>query len=480
MPRWLSRAVGTAVFVISTAAAQPPSGTRSDAQSAPVVFSTPDGSRFVLVPARLPAPVHWVVATLAGAAEDPPGLQGLAAAVQRASLGGTWTTGSRDADAERAALADLERAQADLLTNPGDPALVSRVQEAQALASKLGDPKVFARVLAAAPAHDPRVTVDDPVALLELTTVPSAIAEIGRLLVERREEQVLRGLSRHWLDEVAARQRSFDADPLAPVHAELLALAIPNHPATRSAQRPGRAMPTRSQAMAVWNATQHPSRTVHVLLGGFDPEAVRPVLMATFAATGLPVPPPRALPDPRPVASLRRSTVPGTGRSTASIAWVLPPIQDPFTLAIGARWLGDGSASQLGRMLRKQGRTGATVRCTAPWPVAVEGRSLLLIEVEDKKNAGELAGLVIAECRRLVRKPPARSALNGFLRAAHSSWSLVTADPGRLAAETARTALLWPGRRPSTALPMKVAPEEIQTLLAAVFAGQPVVVEATP
>ena len=101
MHRW-RRALAAALLGTTAVIAQSP----TSKAPTPEMFRSPDGSRFVLVPTGGPPQVHWAVATPAGAAEDPDGLQGLAAAVLAASLGGTWTSGSVDAAAERATLAD--------------------------------------------------------------------------------------------------------------------------------------------------------------------------------------------------------------------------------------------------------------------------------------------------------------------------------------------------------------------------------------
>ncbi|MCA8949389.1 MAG: hypothetical protein KDE27_07790 [Planctomycetes bacterium] len=473
MHRW-RRALAAALLGTTAVIAQSP----TSKAPTPEMFRSPDGSRFVLVPTGGPPQVHWAVATPAGAAEDPDGLQGLAAAVLAASLGGTWTSGSVDAAAERATLAELERSQEALLANPGDAELIAKVQQLEVRAQQLGDPRVFARLLAAAPMSGVRTSVRDSVGLLEFTTVPSAIGRVAELLVERREQQVLRGFGRFWFDELAARIGAYDGDPLAPLHAELLALAMPEHPVSRAAERPGAAIPRRSQALAVWQATQYPKRTVHVLLGGFDAAAVRATLDATFAQTNLPSPTAPEPYEPRAIASLRRSTIPGTGRSLVALAWVLPKVDDPILPQLAATWLGSGPEGQLATRLRQQGRKSATVSCRAPWPVVTRARSLLLIEVGDPAGVDGLADLVAKTCGELAQKPPPQPTLDRALRSLRASWNLVTAEPRWLAAETARSALLWPGRRPELAPPDTVAPATVRKLLAETFANRPVIVEA--
>jgi predicted Zn-dependent peptidase len=449
------------------------------AAQAPVTFTSPDGSRFVLVPDPAMTAVHWAVATLADATDEPAGFEGLAMATARASLGGTWTTGSSDAAGEQQALAALDQAWADLLRTPGEEARL-RVRERQAAAQLLGDDTTFVRVLAALPAYDPEVVERSPVCLFQLTTLPPAIGAIGARLVDRREQQALRKLPESWMQEIVRRQVAFDQNPLAGMRAELLALALPNHPASRAVERPWRMSARRDQAMAVWQATQHPTRTVHVLLGGFDPRAARTALTAVFDKTQLPQPAPAPFAEPRPMQSMRRSTVPGTAQPTVAIAWILPAIQDPFVLELAARWFGDGEQSWLGRQLQANGRKRSVVRCQAPWPETVGGRSLMLVEVVDPAGLDQLTDQILAACKSATAKEPAAADLQPALTDLQREWTTVTNDPRRYAAEIARAALLWPGLPPRIGRPPKIEPRAVHAVLSAVFAGQPVVVEGRP
>jgi len=444
-----------------------------------VAFTAPDGSRFVLVPDAAAPAVQWALATPADTADEPPGLEGLAVAVVRASLGGTWTTGSADPARERAALEALDRASAELLATPLDAAVRQRFADCDAAVRQLGDPAAYQRVLATLPAHRLEVVARDGYSVLVLTTVAQAIGAVGARLVERREQQALRGLGSAWLHEVVARQGLYDVDPAAAVRAELLALAMPDHPASRAAERAGRGMPNRAQALAVFGATQHPSRGVHVLVGDFDPADVRPVLERTFAATALPAPA-AAAPPVRPIQSLRRSTVPGVRVPMVALAWVLPDPGDPFVLAAAARWLGGGPDSSVGRALGKQNRASATVACSAPWPAVVGGRSLLLVEVQDPSGGAGLGDLVLRACRDSTAAPPAAADLQPVLAALQSQWTFTNTDPRRRAQDLAGAALLWPRLPPREAPPERIEATAILDLLARTFAGQPVVVEGRP
>ncbi|MEO6597021.1 MAG: insulinase family protein, partial [Planctomycetota bacterium] len=402
----------------------------------------------------------------------------------RASLGGTWSTGSLDQARERQALTDLDEAWQETMRRPG-PESSAKVRTCDEAARALSDDLAFARVLAAAPAHRPEILDRRPAGLLLLTTVAAAIADVGKLLVERREQQVLRNLAQIWMSDLIERIRIRSMNPALGVRAELLTLAMPNHPAGRSFEPPSYQAPQRDQALGVWQATQRPERSVHVLLGDFDPVVAEAALRRTFATTVLPPYPLDKYPDstplpPRPIAGVRRSIVPGTQRPMVAIAWLLPPIADRFVLEGAAHWLGRGVDSQIGQALQRAGRTSASVSCEAPWPEVANGRSLLLLEIQDGNGTDGLADSVLSACREVVQQPPSAAALQGALVAMQRRWGALTEDPRELAAEVAKTALLWPEHAIVTQCPDHLDAKLIQALLASIFSGHPVLVEGRP
>ncbi|HEX5054402.1 MAG TPA: insulinase family protein [Planctomycetota bacterium] len=442
----------------------------------PVTFTAPDGSRFVLLADPSLPLVHWAVATFADPAQDPPGLEGLALATMRASLGGTWRTGSVDAAREQQALAALDEAWQATMRQPS-PEASARVRSCDDAARALCDDSAFLRVLAAAPAHRPEILDRGPASVLLLTTVAEAIGDVGNLLVERREQQALRDLPQIWMHDLIERIQKRGADTTRGVHAELLTLAMPSHPAVRSFEPPSYHAPTREQAFAVWNATQRPDRTVHVLLGGFDPAAAEPVLRRTFAATSLPRTPAPPAPPVRPITGMRRSIVSGSPVPVLTIAWMLPPTADRFVLEAAAWSLGRGTDSRLGQLLQRAGRTSATVSCAAPWPYEAGGHALMLLEIRDPNGTDKLADLVLEACKELGKVPPSQASMQTVAAAMQRRWSALTANPRELAAEIASSALSWPDNGVSTQCPDRIDAKAVQTLLSSVFSGQPVLVE---
>lgn len=457
-----------------------PAANQKPAATAPqtsVQFRTPDGTRFVLLPEPSSSLVYWAIASPIETGDDPPGLEGLAAATALASLGGTWLTGTLDAAREQQALAAQDEALHALRSDGQDAGALQRLAASQTTLQELSDPMAFRRVLATLPTHDVEVVARDAAAVLQLTTLPEAIGTVGAMLVERREQQALRDLGRVLAGELAARQNRYDADPAAAVHTELLALALPNHPATRASERAGRNQPRRTQALAVWQATQRPERTVHVLSGGFDPAQVRRTLEQVFATTTLPVAPATAIAAPQPPRSMRRSIVPGVRIPTVSCAWVLPANSNPFELGVAARWLGDGPSSWLARALAKAGRKSAQVTCRAPWPVTVDGNTLLLVEVMDPAGIDGVVDLVMQQCRRSTEQAPPAPELQAAIGDLQTHWTVTSNDRRWFTQEVARQALLWPQQPPRTSVPATVEPGAIRRVLTAIFAGQPIVVE---
>lgn len=444
-----------------------------------VTFTAPDGTRFLLLPLPGQRQLTWTVATPIHPELEPLGLEGLAMATATASMNGTWLTGSRDAAREQQAFRDQEQAWQELVANPADANRQQRAIASDAVVASLSDRAAFRQALQQLPTHAPTLLPKDGLCLLQFTTIAAAIPAVAALLVERREQQALREIGRAWTQEVVRRQAVFDADPTAAVRTELLALAMPNHPASRWLDRPSRALPTRGEAFAAWNATQHPSNCVHILVGGLDPAAARTVLSASFQRTALPAPAAAALPPLRAPQAVRRATVRGTRQPMVALAFVLPEIQDPLLLEIACRWLGNGANSAVARGLSNQ-QVPLTVRCQAPWPPQRYGRSLLVLEVLGLQTKDDHGTLVLTACRNALQQPPTSAQLAPLLLQLQISSQATANDSRWLGTELARQTFLWPQLPPRLVAAEQVDPNAVQNLLRSILAGQPVVVEGRP
>ncbi|HEB54503.1 MAG TPA: hypothetical protein ENI87_14725 [bacterium] len=441
-------------------------------------FTTPDGSRFALVVDDSMDLVHWSVATWADGRDDPAGLEGLALTTAQASLGGTWQTGSKDPAAERQLLAKLDEAWQRRLLEPADAAANESIVALDKACAELGDVRTFARVLAAAPVHRAEVVDRGHVAVLALTTVAEALPTVAELLLERREQQALRGLYRTWMSNLLARMQRFASDRDRRMHAEVLALLMPFSPAAAQLEPPQNRAPRRAQALSTWAHSQHPTRTAHVLYGNFDADATRTVLERVFSDTSLPDPPPERELRLRPLTTQRRSVVPGAG-PRITMAWVLPPIADPFVLRACLAFLFDGEHGVVLRKMRRR-HQGLEITAMAPWPPRENGRSLLLLDLRTPEATATIADELVALCRRAANEELPQGHYYRANVAMQREWLTAAASPRELAMTLAETALVWPALPVSPDQPRARKGAQIRDLIAQMFASQPVIVEGRP
>jgi len=340
-------------------------------------LETPDGSRVVLIPTGSRV-VEWVLATPCGPLEDEAGMEGLAVAVLRDSLNGTRTIGSADAIREQRVaeeLAEVKTRIADALLRRNAPAPedTSRLAALQAEAVQLRDPAAWRRLVCGAPATEPRLRIDEDVATLALTTEARGIRGVAELLRQRREEAALYGADDRFAELVVRRTSAWNRDPIAPLRAEAAALAFGGNPVGRLAGAPPPArVASRAQIRAVWERTQHPSRSVHVLVGGFDPETVARTLREVFAQTRLPRP---AAPIPTPLRPSAARIATLDGATTAAMAVVLPlPPTRAEVLEMARHWLAEDGGRSLRRRITGAGLEQFRLEFEAPYPAALGAR----------------------------------------------------------------------------------------------------------
>ncbi len=453
------------------------------AQAGAFDFQAPDGSRVVLVPSEGPPIVHWAVATLVGPEVDPEASPGMAAACALASMRGTWNIGSLDAQRERQALLQLDAAETTLLRAPrgldGSPSaeLFDRVQQLRRSAAMFSDPNAFRRMMIGAPTQDPRIQLVGNVSLLTFSTVPYGIELCAKLLLERRENQALRGFRDDYRKVREDAAALWDQDDLAPLRAEAMALAYPGSAVARLADRPTSGSISRALAEAAWVQSQHPSRTVHVLTGNFDAQAARADIEAVFLRSNLPRLLPMARATLRSGQAMRRATVAGARYPAAILAWPLSGDEDDATLQTVANWIAGGPQSWLSLELMKSGRKEVRVAVRAPWPRTAQN-GMLAIEVSDPASgAAELTDQVLRLCQRIARSEPT----SDEMRAAHGrtlrAWGVHTNSPIELAAHFARTLLEQPETKLPLLPPAMPTSKAVQEMLQQILARQPIVVE---
>jgi len=473
------RSRGLAVLLLASALAG------ADAAAQALVardFRTPDGTRVILLPMPGPPVFTWAVASPIGPQVDPAAAPGLAAACALASMRGTWLTGSLDATSEREALAKLDAAEVELALAPrieGQPPteLAAKVQQLAAAAAALSDRLAFRRVLMGSPVQDPRIDLSDNCAVLTLTTRTAATRTVARLLLERREEQALRGFRADFETLHAAATRHWDSDLLAPLRAEVLALAYPGSPLARSGDRPTTPDVSRALAETTWANSQAPSRTLHVLAGNFDSAAVEGTLQVVFRRSFLPDPTATAQTVVRGGHTMRRAVLPGASCAAAVIAWPMVEGDDATALQCLARWFASGSQSWLARELQRLGRKQLRITGRAAWPTGtLDG--MFVVEVADTADdSPKLADQILAICATqadLQPRPKALAAAHGSLLA---EWQQATGRPAALVRHYAAQLLQQPR------LDVPLQPPHIENfaalpaMLHEILARQPIVVE---
>jgi predicted Zn-dependent peptidase len=442
-----------------------------------VTFTTADGSRFVLLPDATVPHVHWSTASPADGSDDPPGLPGLARTVVKSAVHGTWRTGSRDLAAEQKALDALDEAWQRRLANPTDQSLDAAVVAAHARADELADDGAFLRALAAAPAHAPAITFGAACATVTVTTIEAGLPEVARLLLERREEQALRAVLRTWNGDLFAHLQQTASDPWHALHREALALLLPTSPALRHYEPPVVRAPRRQEALDTWARSQHPERTVHVLVGDFDAASVQTLCERVFVRTALPRPPARPAPASIPLTGPRRSTVPGAP-GMVTFAWPLPAGTDADVAETTARWLVDDPATGLAAALARAGVQGAKVASAAPWPAAADG-ALLRLDVHAAGSGPKLVDVVLRLVAEAAKAKPDAASLAAIDGERLSAWCAATQDAAQLAAHVAERSLVLPPAR-AVAGPRAVTPAELQAVVAAALRGHPAIVEGRP
>lgn len=476
-------------FVLITAA------TLHAQEGSPITrLTTEDGTRFLLLPTGGPPVVHWVTVTPAGILEDPVGLPGLSHAAALASLEGTDRIGSTDTSRESVLFEEIDRLEAAVtaLEHRGegpDGELERRLSEARESVAGLSDPAAWWRLLLAAPATDAQFQLQHDGTVLSLTTTTMGVGAVAALLYERREHSVLRGVHAE-LRRIQDRAAALRANtPLAELRAEALALAFSGHPYGRLWARPGPPVElTRDVALRVWRQTQRPDRGLHVLVGGFTIEEVRPVLERVFRVTEL-------ADDPGPTqhpilrgSSTRRASVPGGSTAAMVVGLSLPRDPDRNTLEAVRRWIAGGADSFLHQGLRSRGYVDFRVDSLAPFPSPGNTDfALLLIEVElgaaDPAAAdhGALRDQVRALLAAALEKGPLQVELDPIITEMESRYTTARGAGNSIAHQLAVQCGLL-GREPEDVLGPFKAPSrsDCMALLSSLGQGNRIEVEWEP
>ena len=333
-------------------------------------FTTPDGSRFLLAPdPSAPPLVHWALGAAHASDLDPPGALGLSRSVLRASLGGTWQHGSLDAAAEAKTLEALDQLLAQTWRDHGHPdewpaEVRARVEPARDAVRALGDPTAWRRAIVSIPATEPIVVEEGGITVLATSVATRSLPRLATLLLDWRENVTLRSFHDVWQETVADLAAS-GSSPVGRMRREVLGTAFLGSAAARDVDPRASFVPS-AEARQQFARVAHPLRTVHVLAGGFDPEAVKGLLTKVFRFTMLPTP---ALPAAvRPAeARQRRSVLPSAdGARGIALAWAIPADATPVEIDAVAALLDGTTFSFLPRWATAFGEV--TIGVHAPFP----------------------------------------------------------------------------------------------------------------
>lgn len=457
-------------------------------QVEPRVFRSPDGSEFLLAPTELPqidSLIHWVVVTPSGPTQDPPGRPGLSRAVMRASLSGTPTHGSLDWRAEQSAIAQVEAFTARVrqleLQQSSIPAEArALVQQAERERDALSDPSRWLAEMRSAPATGIELVETAGSSLLRLTTRQEGIARVAELVLDRRENAVLRGFRRQWRQLLNEERRRREGTRPALRH-EALAMAtadgrigpLPEYVSTDSPW---------AEARTLYRELSNPARSRHVLTGAFDIDQVETQLRSAFSRSNLPQRSGEFLTIPPPAGN-RRSEVrgPNSADRAAAIGIALPDDLHPMVAEALALYLINGSDAAIPRAFREAGYDDIRLETQAPFP-ADRSPGWLLVEVIESRDLLEpgqasnekLLDLFLRLLDRALKANGGSDRWNRAWQTARVRRAEAWADPAARAVELATT---WGSqRRPIETLFEEPERPTIQTALQrarALFANAP-------
>jgi len=426
-------------------------------------FRTPDGSRFVLIPTAGTSMIHWAQATPCSLLEDVPGFEGLTRAVHEQSLFGTTELGSRD-PAREGFLAEgiVERraalAQQLLRGVAPDPQDLAELAEWQKEILTLRDRGAYRRLVRSAPAQGPELSLSESTAVVLVSTDATGLRRVAELLLQRREDAALFGAGERFEQERLERIREWTEDPSARIRSEVAALAFLDGPLRRLGLAPGSARVASTAAIqAAWHRSQHPARSVHVLVGDIEVAAVQAILNEVFDRTRLPAPE-AALPPLNQERAQRQAALSGAPTAAVFIAMPVPTVR-PAVADAALRWLGQGDASALRVALVDAGLRDFQLAFRYPFPPGLGHRAsegMLLLEARMGPTDPRAANIdflrahllkAVADAR--VQAPPP-AALAVFNAALATEQNAKKRQPSELAVVLARA--LLEGQRPQDVL----------------------------
>lgn len=342
------------------------------------VVNTGDGSRFLLVPTAAAPVIHWITAIPAGDLIDPPEHPGLSHAIARSTLSGSDSVGTANWAEEHKAQTQLDALMRDvtmMLASGQMPTeeMARKVTQLKGRIDRLQEPRGWERQLRAAPSTEFEVREFPNAVVTGVTTTRTGVATVARLLMDRRENSILRDLQAQY-NALLAERAGRSATDSERVREEIIDLAFYGARARISVTVP---TVDKERAREIYRKMYSPAATFQVITGGFDLAEMRRFLQRQFTQTSLPmwVPPTR---DIRRDSKMRVSTLSNGSRRGIAIGIRTDASITANQLRVLGEWFGGGPTSMLARQFSRAGIVGVECRATAPFPPGANPGVLLI------------------------------------------------------------------------------------------------------
>jgi predicted Zn-dependent peptidase len=393
-----------------------PAGSFEELEGKVQEFQLETGQRF-LVLERHDAPVFTFFTLVnVGAVNEVAGITGLAHMFEHMAFKGTETLGTKDYEAEKKALEEVDRAHdallAERLKGPrADPEKLERLEaafkEAQEKASQYVETNRFAEIIEREGGRgiNAFTTADFTGYFYQL---PSNKLELWAILEsDRFAHPVLREFYKERDVVIEERRRSSESTPMGRLFTELSGVAFLAHPYRDGVigHRSDLEALTRRDAENFYRKYYVASNMITVVVGDVNTEEVKRLAEKYFSRipTG-PVPPPVRTVEPEQKAE-RRVILEEEAQPIVTVSYHIPSAQDPdwYAYEMLADILGSGRTSRLFETLVKKEKLASRVFARVGAPGEKYPNLLSVVAFVAKgKSPEEVEQAIYRELKRLV------------------------------------------------------------------------------
>lgn len=393
-----------------------------------------NGWRFLLLPRKDAPVVSFETRVACGGADEPPGLSGMANLLKNLLFKGSDRVGTRDWEAERRALAEVDAAHAALVEARSGENLpaIGEAQEAyraaRERAGKLLVPEEYGRILEDAGGA---ATLNAYTAADDTRFVVSLPSNQVELWCWMESERFSRPVMREFYAErdalLEARLGTLESSPVSALGTAVLRTAHGVHPyASAGGGDPEEiAGFRRADAEEFFRTRYGARRMTTAIVGDIDPEVLVPQLRRYFSSIPAGFEPPRT-PVVEPAREgERRVAVEFHSTPRLMVAWHVPAFGAPDAPAveIAVRLLGYARSSRLERRLIRTDAIASEVTVSPSWGGnrAASLATVLAVPVGDVELAA-LEAAIYEEIDRLAREGPEPEELAGVQRVARADY----------------------------------------------------------